>query len=91
MILVTIAASAVLLALSRDFPAVFGAEVLQGATGAIIGPAIAAISLGLVGRRAMSGRIGRNERFNANIYRRHALMIRATGGSSQYGEQSGLP
>jgi len=28
MILITIAASAVLLALSRDFPAVFGAEVL---------------------------------------------------------------
>jgi predicted MFS family arabinose efflux permease len=60
-----IAASAVLLALSRDFPAVFAAEVLHGATGAIIGPAIAAVSLGLVGRRAMSGRVGRNQRFNA--------------------------
>jgi predicted MFS family arabinose efflux permease len=60
-----IAASAMLLALSRDFPAVFAAEVLHGATGAIIGPAIAAVSLGLVGRRAMSGRVGRNERFNA--------------------------
>ena len=44
-----IAASAVLLALSRDFPAVFAAEVLHGATGAIIGPAIAAVSLGLFG------------------------------------------
>lgn len=60
-----IVASAVLLALSRDFPAVFAAEVLHGATSAIIGPAIAAVSLGLVGRRAMSGRIGRNQRFNA--------------------------
>ena len=60
-----IAASAVLLALSRDFPAVFAAEVLHGPTGAIIRPAIAAISLGLVGRRAISGRIGRNQRFNA--------------------------
>jgi predicted MFS family arabinose efflux permease len=60
-----IAASALLLGLSRDFPALFAAEVLYGATGAIIGPAIAAISLGLVGRRAMSGRIGRNQRFNA--------------------------
>jgi hypothetical protein len=38
------------------------AEVLHGATGAIIGPAIAAVSLGLFGRRAMSGRIGRNQR-----------------------------
>src|ERR1700746_4181397 len=46
-----IAASAVLLALSRDFPAVFAAEVLHGATGAIIGPAIADIRLGLVWRR----------------------------------------
>jgi MFS family permease len=60
-----IAASAILLALSRNFPAVFAAEVLHGATGAIIGPAIAAVSLGLVGRRAMSGRVGRNQRFNA--------------------------
>jgi predicted MFS family arabinose efflux permease len=60
-----IAASAVLLALSPDFPAVFAAEVLHGATGAIIGPAIAAVSLGLVGRRAMSDRIGRNQRFSA--------------------------
>jgi len=60
-----LAASAVLLASSSDFPAVFAAEVLHGATGAIIGPAIAAVSLGLVGRRAMSGRIGRNQRFNA--------------------------
>jgi len=72
-----IAASAVLLALSRDFPAVFAAEVLHGATGAIIGPAIAAVSLGLVGRRAMSGRIGRNRRFLIELLRKpsmHSLM-----------------
>ena len=64
MILVTIAASAVLLALSRDFPAIFGAEVLHGATSAIIGPATQP-SAWVFGRRAMSGRIGRNQRFNA--------------------------
>jgi predicted MFS family arabinose efflux permease len=62
---VMIAASAGLLALSTDLPVVFGAEVLHGATGGIIGPAIGAISLGLVARRAMSGRIGRNHRFDA--------------------------
>ena len=36
---VMIAASAGLLALSTDLPVVFGAEVLHGATGGIIGPA----------------------------------------------------
>jgi predicted MFS family arabinose efflux permease len=60
-----IATSAVLLALWPTLPIVFAAEALHGATGGIIGPAIGAISLGLVGRRAMSGRIGRNQRFDA--------------------------
>jgi MFS family permease len=41
------------------------AELLQGVTGGIIGPAIAAISLGLAGRRGMSLRVGRNLRFAA--------------------------
>jgi len=54
-----IAVSAVLLALSSDFPAVFAAEVLHGATGAIIGPAIAAVSLGL--RRSRARAQGRSE------------------------------
>jgi Major Facilitator Superfamily len=38
---------------------------LHGATAGIIGPAIAAISLGLAGRHGMSLRIGRNYRFAA--------------------------
>src|SRR5438876_516190 len=40
-------------------------QALHGATAGIVGPAIAAISLGLVGRRAMSTRTGRNFRYNA--------------------------
>jgi MFS family permease len=60
-----IGASAILLALWPNLPVVFAAEILHGATGGIIGPAIGAISLGLVGRRAMSARIGRNQRFDA--------------------------
>lgn len=60
-----IVTSAVLLALWPALPIVFAAEALHGATGGIIGPAIAAISLGLVGRRAMSRRVGRNHRFDA--------------------------
>jgi predicted MFS family arabinose efflux permease len=41
------------------------AEVLHGATAGIVGPAIAAISLGIAGRSGMSCRVGRNFRFAA--------------------------
>jgi hypothetical protein len=44
---------------------VFAAEILHGLSAGILTPAIAAISLGLVGRRAMSVRTGRNYRFDA--------------------------
>jgi MFS family permease len=62
---ITIAASAVMLALWPSRPLVFAAEILHGVTGGIVGPAIAAISLGLAGRRGMSSRVGRNFRFAA--------------------------
>jgi hypothetical protein len=39
------------------------ALVLQGLTGGLLGPAIAAISLGLVGHSALAERLGRNQRF----------------------------
>jgi hypothetical protein len=48
-----------------SFALVFFAEILHGFTAGIVTPAIAAISLGLVGRRAMAVRTGRNYRFNA--------------------------
>ena len=60
-----IAASAVILALVPSFPLVFFAEMLHGLSGGIVTPAVAAISLGLVGRRAMSARTGRNYRFDS--------------------------
>src|SRR5215471_2830302 len=60
-----ICASALLLALMPSFALVFFAEILHGLTAGIVTPAIAAISLGLVGRRAMSLRTGRNYQFNA--------------------------
>jgi MFS family permease len=63
--IVSIAASAIILAAWPIFPMVLLAELLQGVTGGIIGPAIAAISLGLAGRRGMSLRVGRNFRFAA--------------------------
>ncbi len=63
--LLTLGTAALLLALVPDVPWVFVAAVLQGSTGGILTPAIAAISLGLVGRQAMSLRTGRNYRFSA--------------------------
>jgi MFS family permease len=63
---VMIAASALLLALRPTYPLVFAAEVLHGATAGLVTPAIAAISLGLAGRAAMSSRVGRNFRFAAS-------------------------
>lgn len=43
---------------------VIAAQAMLGAASAIIPPAIAAVSLGLVGRRLFDGRISRNESFN---------------------------
>jgi MFS family permease len=45
------------------FPVVLGAAVLHAAGSCVLGPAIAAISLGLVGREAIGERLGRNARF----------------------------
>jgi MFS family permease len=55
--------AALLLALSPERPAVYLAQVLQGLASALIGPSIAAISLGAVGHAAFGERIGRNARF----------------------------
>lgn len=60
-----IGAAALILGLAPSYLAVLFAELLHGATGGIITPAIGAISLGLVGRRAMSLRTGRNYRYAA--------------------------
>ena len=60
--LLMIAMAGLIFALHPTFVYVLIAEILHGLTAGILGPAIAAISLGLVGRRAMSLRIGRNYR-----------------------------
>jgi MFS family permease len=51
------------LGLRPEFSAVFAAAVMQGMAGSVIGPGIAAISLGLVGHDALAGRLGRNQQF----------------------------
>ncbi len=60
-----ICGSALILALAPTPAMVFAAQLLQGLSGGFITPAIAAISLGLVGRSTMSLRTGRNFRFAA--------------------------
>ncbi|MDE2285596.1 MAG: MFS transporter [Hyphomicrobiales bacterium] len=71
--------AALILAFAPNFAAVFLAEVLQGGTAGIITPAIGAISLGLVGRRAMSVRTGRNYRFAAAGHALTAALMGAAG------------
>src|SRR5260221_1251485 len=60
---IIVAISATVIAFEPTFPLVFTALVLQGMTGGFLGPAIAAISLGLVGHAALPQRLGRNQRF----------------------------
>jgi MFS family permease len=76
-----VAASALILAAWPNFVLIMIAEILHGATAGLIGPAIAAISLGLVGRRAMAARVGRNYRFDATG---NALTAAALGALAHY-------
>jgi MFS family permease len=85
--IVTIGASALVLALAPTFALVFIAEILHGITGGIVTPAIAAISLGLVGRSAMSARTGRNSGFDAAG---NALTAGAMGAAGQYISKSAI-
>jgi len=85
--IVTIGAAALILALAPSFVAVLFAELLHGVTGGIITPAIGAISLGLVGRSAMSLRTGRNFRFSAGG---NALTAAIMGIVGAYYSESGI-
>jgi MFS family permease len=58
-----IAISALAYAISPIFVVVLAAAVLHAAASCVLGPAIAAISLGLVGHEAIGERLGRNARF----------------------------
>ena len=59
----SISGTALMYALSPTQMSVYVAEVLHGLASSVIGPAIAAVTLALVGRAAFSERIGRNARF----------------------------
>ncbi len=61
--LIGLGAAALLIAISPLFLSVVIAKLVQIGASAILGPAIAAITLGLVGHAAIGPRLGRNARF----------------------------
>ncbi len=58
-----VALALLIFGLRPDFPSIVAAAVIEGTTGSILSPGIAAISLGLVGHDALADRLGRNQRF----------------------------
>jgi MFS family permease len=82
-----IGVAALIIAFVPSFVTVTFAEVLHGITAGLVTPAIGAISLGLVGRSAMSLRTGRNYRYAAAG---HALTAAAMGTVGAYLTESAI-
>jgi predicted MFS family arabinose efflux permease len=61
---VLIAIACIVMAETSNFYAIVGAQAIAGVAADVFPPAIAAITLGLVGRGAMARQTGRNEAFN---------------------------
>lgn len=61
---IMVAVGCLLITLVPSFPVIIGAQAVLGAASAIIPPALAALSLGIVGRKLLPSRISRNESFN---------------------------
>lgn len=75
----TIACCALAYAALPIFPVVVTAAILHAAASCVLGPAIAAISLGLVGPLAIGERLGRNARF-ASLGNGVAAAVMGTAG-----------
>jgi len=60
-----VSATALLYALSARWLVVYAAELFHGIASSVLGPAIAAVTLRLVGRSGFGERVGRNARFAA--------------------------
>jgi MFS family permease len=82
-----IGVAALIIAFVPSFTMVVFSEILHGITAGLVTPAIAAISLGLVGRSAMSLRTGRNYRYAAAG---HALTAAAMGMAGTYIAESAI-
>jgi predicted MFS family arabinose efflux permease len=63
--IVGLAAGSLLIAFVPTFWAIMPAQVLIGGTSSIFGPALCAISLGVVGHKLLDRRQGRNQAFNS--------------------------
>ena len=74
-----IGASAFIIAVWPLFVAVAASRALQAMATSVLSPAIAAISLGLVGRYALAARLGRNARFASAGNGAAAVIMGATG------------
>jgi MFS family permease len=77
--LIVVGLSALMIGLWPTFLVVLVALVLQGTTGGVVGPAIPAVTLGLVGQSALAERLGRNQRFQSagsSCGRRHGFDVR---------------
>ncbi len=77
--IIMIGGAALILALAPSYWLAMFASMLHGVTGGIVTPAIGAISLGLVGRRAMSLRTGRNYRYAAAGHAATAALMGLAG------------
>ncbi|WP_022825132.1 MFS transporter [Hymenobacter norwichensis] len=59
-----VAVGCLLMVLKTTMTSVIVGQILVGVAAAVVGPAVAAITLGLVGRRRLDRRVGRNEAWN---------------------------
>lgn len=59
-----VALGCLLMVLKTTMTTVVAGQILVGVAAAAVGPAVAAITLGLVGRRGLDRRVGRNEAWN---------------------------
>ena len=80
---ITIALSCVTIALVPTFPVILGAQSLIGVAGAVFGPAIAAITLGLLGRACLEKQVGKNQSINSSGNIINALLVGLVGASVQ--------
>jgi len=74
-----IALGSIGIALFPTFGVVVAGQSFIGVAGAVFGPAIAAITLGIVGRKKLERQIGRNQSINSTGNVANALMIGAVG------------
>ncbi|WP_182084066.1 MFS transporter [Aureimonas sp. ME7] len=81
--LVILASLAILFVPSVPFVA--ASQIATGIAGAAIGPALASLTLGLVGQKGLPHQLGRNEAWN------HGGNVVAAAGSGFFGYEFGLP